>query len=291
MIERAHFHGLTVTGHLDSGNRNSVNPRDADHHGHRSHRALHGRRRLRGGQIGVRLVPGHDVRYAGLQEDRRAVHHASRVLRRDLEHLREYGAKDTVFTNYFAGDERRFLTPYMRDELAKRPPRNNNVQFEKIYYVKRKEIKAFFDAGGGDLMTLGTDHPSWGEWFTPFSAAREMYAYSASGIPNWQILKIATINSARAMGFGDRLGTIEAGKWADLVVLRGNPLARHQARSQSARRRSRRDESTIRPRCSSPPRVRSARPAPPIRPSGLRHRAPVAVARQGSKSRCSSRRG
>src|SRR4030095_8096433 len=66
--------------------------------------------------------------------------------------------------------------------------------------------------------------PSWGAWFTPFSAAREMYAYSASGIPNWQILRIATINSARAMGFGDRLGTIEAGKWADLVVLRGNPL-------------------------------------------------------------------
>ena len=29
LIERAHLHGLTVTGHLDSGNRNSVNPRDA----------------------------------------------------------------------------------------------------------------------------------------------------------------------------------------------------------------------------------------------------------------------
>lgn len=29
LIERAHFHGLTVTGHVDSGNRNSVNPRDA----------------------------------------------------------------------------------------------------------------------------------------------------------------------------------------------------------------------------------------------------------------------
>jgi cytosine/adenosine deaminase-related metal-dependent hydrolase len=38
------------------------------------------------------------------------------------------------------------------------------------------------------------------------------------------VLRIATNNSARAMGFGDRLGTIQAGKWADLVVLRGNPL-------------------------------------------------------------------
>ena len=38
------------------------------------------------------------------------------------------------------------------------------------------------------------------------------------------MLRIATINSARAMGLGDRLGSIEAGKWADLVVVRGNPL-------------------------------------------------------------------
>ena len=29
LIERAHKHGLTVTGHLDSGYRGSVNPRDA----------------------------------------------------------------------------------------------------------------------------------------------------------------------------------------------------------------------------------------------------------------------
>jgi len=36
---------------------------------------------------------------------------------------------------------------------------------------------------------------------------------------------MATINAARAMGFGDRLGSIEPGKWADLVVVRGNPLA------------------------------------------------------------------
>jgi adenine deaminase len=85
-------------------------------------------------------------------------------------------------------------------------------------------VKAFFDAGGGDLVTLGTDHPSWGEFFTPFSVNRELLSLSLSGIPNAAVLRIATINRARAMGLGDRSGSIEPAKWADLVVVRGNPL-------------------------------------------------------------------
>jgi imidazolonepropionase-like amidohydrolase len=99
-----------------------------------------------------------------------------------------------------------------------------NQQFENIYWTKRKEVKAFYDAGGADLITLGTDHPSWGEYLTPFSVHRELQSLSLSGIPNAAVLRMATINSARAIGLGDRLGSIEAGKWADLVVVRGNPL-------------------------------------------------------------------
>ena len=38
------------------------------------------------------------------------------------------------------------------------------------------------------------------------------------------VLKAATTNGARAMGMADRLGTIEPGKLADLVVVQGNPL-------------------------------------------------------------------
>ena len=45
-----------------------------------------------------------------------------------------------------------------------------------------------------------------------------------AGIAPAAALKIATINGARALGVGQRLGTIEPGKLADLVVVRGNPL-------------------------------------------------------------------
>jgi len=49
-------------------------------------------------------------------------------------------------------------------------------------------------------------------------------ALNLAGIPPAAVLKMATINGARAMGLGDRLGTLEAGKLADLFVVRGNPL-------------------------------------------------------------------
>jgi len=45
-----------------------------------------------------------------------------------------------------------------------------------------------------------------------------------AGIPPAAVLKAATINGARALGIDARLGSIEAGKLADLYVVRGNPL-------------------------------------------------------------------
>jgi imidazolonepropionase-like amidohydrolase len=223
LIERAHFHGLTVTGHLDSGNRNSVNPRDA---------IMMGIDRIEHFMGGDAFTPDRSA-YASYEhmtfdtpEFKRIAalyktHHTN--FDATLSAYGYYGKKDPEVFTYFV-DEKSFLTPYMRAIIDARPPRQVNQQFENIYWTKRKEIKAFYDAGGGDLITLGTDHPSWGEFFTPFSVHRELLSLSLSGIPNAAVLRIATINSARAMGLGDRLGSIESGKWADLVVVRGNPL-------------------------------------------------------------------
>ena len=51
-----------------------------------------------------------------------------------------------------------------------------------------------------------------------------MRVLSEAGIPNAEVIRIATINGARAIGLGDRLGTIEIGKWADLFIVKGDPL-------------------------------------------------------------------
>jgi len=223
LIERAHFHGLTVTGHLDSGNRNSVNPRDA---------ILMGIDRIEHFMGGDAFTPDRSAyaSYEHMTFDTPAFRKIAALYKEHhvyfdatLSAYGYFGKKDPAVFTYFV-DEQKFLTPYMRAILDARPPRSVNQQFENIYWTKRKEVKAFYDAGGGDLITLGTDHPSWGEFFTPFSVHRELLSLSLSGIPNAAVLRIATINSARAIGLGDRLGTIEPGKWADLVVVRGNPL-------------------------------------------------------------------
>jgi imidazolonepropionase-like amidohydrolase len=40
-----------------------------------------------------------------------------------------------------------------------------------------------------------------------------------------QSIQSATINDADLLGWSDKVGTIEPGKWADIVAVDGDPLA------------------------------------------------------------------
>ncbi|CAN5772398.1 amidohydrolase family protein [soil metagenome] len=223
LIAAAHAHGLTVTGHLDSGFRDSVNPRDA---------ILMGIDRIEH-FLGGDFITADRSAYASLVSFSPDVPEFEPIARLYIERgvffdatlsaYGYYGEKEpAVFTQWT--DEQRFLTPYMRGVIAAREPRRVNEQFETIYHVKRRTIRAFHDLGGAELITLGTDHPSWGEFLSPFSVHRELHAFVLAGIAPASALRIATLNGARALGMSDRLGSIEVGKWADLVVVRGNPL-------------------------------------------------------------------
>jgi imidazolonepropionase-like amidohydrolase len=46
-----------------------------------------------------------------------------------------------------------------------------------------------------------------------------------AGIPNMSVIRAATINGARALGVDDELGSIEVGKIADIIVIKGDPLS------------------------------------------------------------------
>lgn len=79
----------------------------------------------------------------------------------------------------------------------------------------------------GAKFVFGTDTavgtPGWGN--PPgLSGYREMQAWVAAGIDLQTVLRAATLDNARAFGLDNELGSIEAGKRADLLLLTANPL-------------------------------------------------------------------
>jgi hypothetical protein len=76
----------------------------------------------------------------------------------------------------------------------------------------------------GIPFLAGTDTPPGVYIFPGFSLHQELQRFVAAGFTPLEALQTATLNPAKFLGMRDRLGTIEKGKLADLVLLDANPL-------------------------------------------------------------------
>ena len=93
--------------------------------------------------------------------------------------------------------------------------------------VQMAELKrqAFGDAvrrGMGDLIAFGTDAGGFAWTDNP---AQEFAYYVRYGMTPLQAIRTATTNAARLLGRTNDLGTVAAGKLADLVAVEGDPFA------------------------------------------------------------------
>lgn len=221
LIDQAHKHGLTVTGHLGSGYGSSVNPRDAVSMG--IDRIEH--------FLGGDAMPATSRAYSSLGNIRSGTPEFSAITQHFIDHKTYFDATLTAY-GYFGSklqeeydywiDERQFFTPHMQEVAKNKRPMRGMKVFQEIYQAKQKTIADFHKAGG--TITMGTDHVSNGNHIAGFGVHREMDAFSRSGIPNSEVIKIATINGARAFGIEKDHGSIEVGKIADLFIVEGNPL-------------------------------------------------------------------
>jgi imidazolonepropionase-like amidohydrolase len=93
------------------------------------------------------------------------------------------------------------------------------VLFKKEMALER----AFAEAGG--LLVAGTDPTGYGGVVAGFANQRAVELLVEAGFSPEGAISVATLNGARYLGIEDRVGTIAAGKAADLIVVRGNPSA------------------------------------------------------------------
>jgi imidazolonepropionase-like amidohydrolase len=121
---------------------------------------------------------------------------------------------------------RELLDPSARDrylrELSARPA---PATPSRVASLGGQLLLAFARAGG--RLVLGSDPGCCGGGrFAGFTDHEAVELLVKAGFTPLEVIRIATLNGATFLGIQDRTGSIQAGKEADLLIVRGNPAER-----------------------------------------------------------------
>ena len=126
--------------------------------------------------------------------------------------------KQPDFRFYPPKVQQQWLDFYKKNRFINTVSLEDRAQWIKL---RNKLIKAIYDAGGR-IMT-GSDTPEF-LWLYGFGMHHELKALKDAGLSNYAALEAATKNPSMFLGTIDKVGTIEKGKRADLILLNANPL-------------------------------------------------------------------
>jgi imidazolonepropionase-like amidohydrolase len=108
---------------------------------------------------------------------------------------------------------------YLRQRPASRPaPKTDGA----MLFKRDMELERAFVAAGG-LLIAGPDPTGDGDVVPGFGDQREIELLVEAGFSPLEAIKIATLNGAVYLGKEKEIGSIAAGKNADLVVIKGDP--------------------------------------------------------------------
>jgi len=118
------------------------------------------------------------------------------------------------------------MSPETREEYLssrKAIAANPNAGIPLEVFKKAMEFDRMFVAAGG-LLGAGSDPTGNGGALPGFGDQRNHELFVEAGFTPVESIKIMTLNGAKILGVDKDLGSIETGKIADLVVIRGNPV-------------------------------------------------------------------
>jgi imidazolonepropionase-like amidohydrolase len=107
-----------------------------------------------------------------------------------------------------------------RSEIAEK----NSPQAAALLRKEMQFERDFVKAGG--LLLAGCDPTSYGGVLPGYADQRGLELLVEAGFTPIEAIHIATQNGATFLGEQARIGTVTAGKAADLVVIAGNPAER-----------------------------------------------------------------
>jgi imidazolonepropionase-like amidohydrolase len=94
------------------------------------------------------------------------------------------------------------------------------LHVKQLPYTFPKLYQMFSDAGG--LLTVGTDPTGSGATLAGYGSQQSIELLTQAGFSPIEAIRIATYNGAKALGLDNKIGSIEVGKAADLVVIDGD---------------------------------------------------------------------
>ena len=136
----------------------------------------------------------------------------------------------TVFETFTPGRPKppglEVLTPQLREQFEQnyaRTAANKDSIYTTLFPKGMALERAFARAGG--LLIAGTDPTGGGGVIPGFANQRQVELFVDAGFTPLEAISISTLNGAKYLGRDKRVGSLVAGKQADLVVINGNPAA------------------------------------------------------------------